>query len=162
MTSKTAKKYLTTDQIDSLETLGRTLSVERLADRFGMNKSTLYSIFREYPEYFQRYKKGASTVSEQIANSLIDNAMSGDTTAQIFYLKTKDHWRQNAVKIKASDYKDDNIDMLSVIISKIMGEDGCDAELDNATLNTLNNLIKTKNELSELNELKLRLDKLEG
>ena len=155
-------KTLTQDQIDSLEELGRTLTVERVADRFSMNKSTLYRIFRDNPEYFQRYKKGASEVSQEIAGSLIDNAKAGDTTAQIFYLKTKDNWRQNAVKIKATDYRGDNVEMLSVIIGKIMGEDGCEADLDNATLNTLNNLIKTKNELSELNELKARLDKLEG
>ena len=42
-----------------------------------------------------------------------------------------------------------------------MGEDGCEADLDIATLNTLNALIKTKAELTELSELKLRLDNLE-
>tara|TARA_R110002074_G_scaffold251376_2_gene422915 strand:- start:6166 stop:6648 length:483 start_codon:yes stop_codon:yes gene_type:complete len=154
-------KMLTGEQVESLEELGRTLSIERLADRFGFNKSTMYRIFRDNPEYFQRYKKGASNVSEQIGNSLIDKALSGDTSAQIFYLKTKDHWRQNAVKIKADDYKDNTNDMLSVIINKIMGEDGCEADLDIATLNTLNSLIKTKAELTELSELKLRLDNLE-
>lgn len=154
------QKYLTQQQIESIDELGQTLTIERLANAFEMSKPTLLRIFKENPEIALRYKKSKSKVSNNIAKSLIQKAINGDTTAMMFYLKTRDRWRQNAVKIKI-DPENSIKDILNTIITKMSG-DGDEVELDNNTLNTLNTLIRTKFDIDDFEDLKKRIEKLEN
>lgn len=161
---RTETVVLTEEQTKKVETLAYTLSTEQIADYFGVQRSTFYKIMERQPEVAKAYKKGKSTVIKGIADNLITKARDGDTTAQMFFLKTQANWREHSIRVKAKNYENRSDDMiLKDIISSLLDNEANDSEihLDNKTLNTINNLIKTKNELSELKSLKERLDAIE-
>ena len=46
------------EQMAQVEALGAVLSIEQIADYFGIAKSTFYSIMERQPEVSLRYKRG--------------------------------------------------------------------------------------------------------
>lgn len=91
------KKTLTQAQIAQVETLASVLSKEQLCDFFGLSMNTFDAICQRQPEVFERYKKGKAKAIATVAQSLLAKAMKGDTTAQIFYLKTRAGWKETQV-----------------------------------------------------------------
>lgn len=87
-------KVLTTEQIVQVEALGAVLSLEQIADYFGIAKATFYSIMERQPEVSIRYKKGKSKAIGSVAQGLLQQAREGNTTAAMFYLKTRAGWRE--------------------------------------------------------------------
>lgn len=97
MTEKTAgrpKAELTPEQIVEVETLAAVLNTDDIADYFGIGRSTFYRLMEANEEILGRYKKGRAKAKTSIAGSLIKKARAGDTTSQIFYLKTQCGWRE--------------------------------------------------------------------
>ena len=75
------------DQIERHAGLG--FNMEQIATVIGLKSSTLYrkqSLFREIEE---RIKKGRLSAIGKVSNALFDSALSGNVTAQIFYLKNR-------------------------------------------------------------------------
>ena len=75
------------DQIELHAGLG--FNMEQIATVIGLKSSTLYrkqSLFREIEE---RIKKGRLSAIGKVSNALFDSALSGNVTAQIFYLKNR-------------------------------------------------------------------------
>lgn len=98
------KKSLTEDQMIQVETLAAYLSMEQIADYFGMSKVTLYRIAKDVPEVHERYKRGKAKVVGSIAQSLITKARKGDNACMMFYLKTQAGWREtNRLDISSED-----------------------------------------------------------
>ena len=85
---------LTEEQTAKVEGLAAHLTTEQIANYFGIDRSTFYEIRKRQPEVCQQYKKGRARLIEEIASSLIRNAIAGDTAAMIFYLKAKAGWRE--------------------------------------------------------------------
>ena len=85
---------LTEDQIREVETLAGMGTTEEIAQYFGISRATFYNMMDRNPEIFRRYKKGRAKLGFSIKGSLIQKARAGDTTAQIFYLKTQCGWRE--------------------------------------------------------------------
>ena len=71
------------------------LVVEQITERIGINPATLYDWKKKYPEISNALKKGKQVIDYQVENALLNNALNGDTTAQIFWLKNRrpDKWR---------------------------------------------------------------------
>ena len=88
------KKTLNQSERVQLEALAQYLTLDQLADYFGIARSTLQEIIKREPEVFGIYKKGRSKAISQVAKSLIDKAIAGDTTSAIFFLKTQAGWRE--------------------------------------------------------------------
>ena len=88
------KKTLTEEQIIQIEGLGAVLSIEQIADYLGMSKVTFYAIMERQPEVGERYKKGKAKAIGTVANGLLKQAREGNTTAAMFYLKTRAGWRE--------------------------------------------------------------------
>lgn len=89
-----AKIELTEKQISEIETLAVFLTQEQIADYFGISKRT-FNNMRERDESINRlYKKGKAKGIAKIANGLFQSAVSGNTAAQMFYLKTQAGWRE--------------------------------------------------------------------
>lgn len=88
------KKTLNQSERVQLEALAQYLTLNQLADYFGIARSTLQEIIKREPEVFGIYKKGRSKTISQVAKSLIDKAIAGDTTSAIFFLKTQAGWRE--------------------------------------------------------------------
>jgi len=99
MTKKTNKGgrppiNLTDEQVAQIEALGSVLSIEQIADYFGISKTTFYAIMERQPEVNERYKKGKAKAIGSVAQGLLQQARDGNTTAAMFYLKTQAGWRE--------------------------------------------------------------------
>lgn len=85
---------LTDDQISQMEALASVLTQEQIADYLGICRKTFSEILKREPEVFTQYKKGKANAIANVANNLVSKALDGDTTAQIFYLKTQAGWKE--------------------------------------------------------------------
>ena len=87
-------KTLTEKQRGEIETLAAFLSIEQLADYFGIGRTTFFALMERDPEISELYKRGKSKAIAHIAQGLIQKARAGDTTSAIFFLKTQARWRE--------------------------------------------------------------------
>lgn len=87
-------KTLTDKQRGEIETLAAFLSIEQLADYFGIGRTTFYALAEKDPQILEHYKRGKSKAIAHIAQGLIQKARAGDTTSAIFFLKTQARWRE--------------------------------------------------------------------
>ena len=152
---------LTEDQIIQVESLACTLTIDQIAEYFGICRTTFKEIRKRQPEIYDRYKKGKNRVISDVGNSLIQKAIKGDSTAQMFFLKTQGRWKESSITIKKAQLdKLNNKERLELIIQSIM--DSPDGEIDTKVLASLDKFIKTKTELDELQDIKERLQRLES
>lgn len=66
----------------------RLLTKEQICISLGISESTLYRNQREKTELTEAIKRGREKGVATIANKLVESAIDGNTTAQIFILKT--------------------------------------------------------------------------
>ena len=66
----------------------RLLSKEQIAISLGIGTTTLYARQKENVEFEEAIKRGREKGVATIANKLVKSAIDGNTTAQIFILKT--------------------------------------------------------------------------
>lgn len=98
------KKMLNDEQIKQVEKLAGLLTVEQLADYFGMSHNTFRSRMREDDRIAEAYKRSRAKVVAGVAGNLVQQALAGDKTAQIFYLKTQAGWREtNRTEVSGPD-----------------------------------------------------------
>ncbi len=79
---------LTDEQKAQVEALAAFLTVEQIADSFGICKQTFYNILERDKEVDRRYKKGRTKLIAKLNETAIQKALSGDTTMLIFLQKT--------------------------------------------------------------------------
>ena len=82
------------DQMAQVEALGAVLSIEQIADYFGISKPTFYAIMERQPDVSLRYKRGKAKAIGSVSQGLLKKAREGDNTAAIFYLKTQAGWKE--------------------------------------------------------------------
>ncbi len=90
------------DKVESLAARG--LTMEQIAHTMGISYQTLNERSKEYTDFAEAIKRGKSKGISVIANSLFEGAKSGNTTAQIFFLKARAKWYEHEI---LSDDKDD-------------------------------------------------------
>lgn len=91
-------------QIAQVEALGSVLSIEQIADYFGIGRTTFYSVMNRQPEVNEHYKRGKAKAIGSVAQGLLKKAREGDTASAIFYLKTQAGWRETtAIDHMSSD-----------------------------------------------------------
>lgn len=88
------RKTLTAEQIKQVEKLASVLNQTQLAEYFEMSHTTFIEVCKRQPKVSLAYKKGRASAIEKVATSLIQQAIEGNTTAQMFYLKTQAGWRE--------------------------------------------------------------------
>ena len=71
------------------------LTDEQIAHNIGISTSTLNNWKNKYVEILESLKKEKEVVDYAVENALLKNALKGDTTAQIYWLKNRrpDKWR---------------------------------------------------------------------
>lgn len=81
------------------------LTDEQLAEQCRISVSTLYAWKNRYPEISEALKRGKEVVDYQVEKALLQKALCGDVTAQIFWLKNRkpDKWRDKPEKVERSD-----------------------------------------------------------
>lgn len=90
------QRWLEPDGLLLLEGWARDgLTDEQIAHNMGITAKTLYVWKNEYSDICEALKRGKEVVDYQVENALLNKALGGDTTAQIFWLKNRrpDKWR---------------------------------------------------------------------
>lgn len=75
------------------------LTDKQIAHNIGISHATLYEWKKQFPELSDTLKKSKDIVDRMVENALFKNAIEGNTTAQIFWLKNRkpDKWREKPV-----------------------------------------------------------------
>lgn len=88
-------RWLEPDGLTLLEGWARDgLVDEQIAKNAGISPATLYEWKNRFPEISEALKKGKEVVDYEVENALLQSALDGNTTAQIFWLKCRkrDKW----------------------------------------------------------------------
>ena len=88
--------WLTSEGLTLLEGWARDgLTDEQLAQKIGINPATLYDWKNKFNKISEALKKGKEVVDYEVENALVKEALSGNVTAIIFWLKNRrpDKWR---------------------------------------------------------------------
>ena len=91
-----ADEWLEQDKLTLLEGWARNgLTDEQIAHNMGIVTSTFYEWKKKYPKFSEVLKKNKEVVDLEVENALLKSALSGNITAQIFWLKNrrKQQWR---------------------------------------------------------------------
>ena len=96
---------LTEMQKAEIETLAAVLSVQQIADYFGIARSTFFTMITRDSEIARNYHRGKARAIGSIAQSLITKARNGDTASMIFYLKTQAGWRETPADNAGKDLR---------------------------------------------------------
>lgn len=90
------QEWLTPEGLLKLEGWARDgLTDEQIVENIGITAATLYEWKKRFSDISEALKKGKEVVDFEVENALFKNAINGDTTAQIFWLKNRrpDKWR---------------------------------------------------------------------
>ncbi len=90
-------EWLDPDHLTLLQGWAREgLTDEQIAHNIGIHVSTLYVYKQKSKEFSDALKMTKDMVDYEVENALFKNAMNGNVTAQIFWLKNrrKEQWRE--------------------------------------------------------------------
>lgn len=90
------QKWLEPEGLIRLEGWARDgLTDEQIAKNMGIATGTLYDWKAKFEEISEALKKGKEVVDYEVENALVKEALSGNVTAIIFWLKNRrpDKWR---------------------------------------------------------------------
>lgn len=90
------KTELDDEQIREIETLAAVLNQDQIADYLAIPARTLRAIISRDKNVSAAYKRGRAKAIGRVSQSLLRSATEGNTTAQIFYLKTQAGWKETA------------------------------------------------------------------
>jgi hypothetical protein len=96
---------LTDEQITELETLAKDMTIEQIADHFGISERVFHEIKNRDSAVSAVYKKGKAAGIKEAAGLLWSRMRDGDTSSIIFYLKTQAGWsekQQHEITTKAT------------------------------------------------------------
>ena len=97
------------------------LTNEQIAENLNIGKTTFYKMLKEYPELSEHLKKGKEVVDYEVENALLKNALSGNITAQIFWLKNRKpkQWKD---KVEVEDESNkETLDKLDEVLKGLGG-----------------------------------------
>ncbi len=93
----------------------------QIAQNLGIGKTTFYKMINEHPELSELLKKGKEIVDYEVENALLQNALNGNVTAQIFWLKNRkpNKWRDK-VEVENKENKE-TLDKLDEVLKGLGG-----------------------------------------
>lgn len=98
------RKEIDLDEVERLASLG--LTREQIALSLGVSTSTLYNRLRDDEEFAEAVKRGEAMGISAVASKLMDQINEGNTTAMIFFLKSRAGWRESSeLKVESSNTK---------------------------------------------------------
>lgn len=80
--------------VRAIERLARYLTQDQIADVLEISSRTLRRRLSDDARVLSAYKKGKGETIAAVARSLIFQALNGNTTAAIFFLKCQAGWRE--------------------------------------------------------------------
>lgn len=115
------KITLNDKQVTQVEALASVLTLEQIADYFGVARNTFTAICERQPEVLEHYKKGKTKAIANVAQNLIKQAQEGNTTAIIFFLKTQAGWKETSNLDVNANFKAE-VSTLSDLIDELSNE----------------------------------------
>lgn len=96
------------------------LTNEQIAENLGIGKTTFYKMLNEHSELSELLKKGKEIVDYQVENALLKNALEGNITAQIYWLKNRkpEKWKD---KVEIDNDNKQTLDKLDEVLKNIGG-----------------------------------------
>jgi hypothetical protein len=92
------------EKIAQVEALAAYLTVDQICDYLSICKQTFYNHMDTNQELRDAYRKGHAKAIGAVANGLVKQAMEGNITAAIFFLKTKGGWKEtNGLEVTGLD-----------------------------------------------------------
>ena len=88
---------LTDKQAAQVEALAAYLSKQQIADYLGISRPTFDAIIERDEVVSLHYKKGKAKAIANVSQGLVKQAIEGNMTAAIFYLKTQAGWKETQV-----------------------------------------------------------------
>jgi predicted DNA-binding protein YlxM (UPF0122 family) len=89
------KKIVLSEQdLNTIQNLSASLSVEQIAGYLGISKTTYYEVARRQPELLERYQQGKSRRIAEYANIVHEHILNGDKDLLKFYLRTQAGWSE--------------------------------------------------------------------
>lgn len=78
---------------------------EEVARKLGISQRSFYEYQKEFLQFSQSLKETKEKVDSEVENALLQNALKGNTTAQIFWLKNRrpDKWREKQTEVKCEE-----------------------------------------------------------
>ena len=113
------KEWLTEENLILIEGWAREGYTDKMiATRMGIREQTLCEWKKKYNELNEALKNGKEVVDFKVENALLKEALGGNVTAMIFWLKNRkpDKWRD-----KGQEAKDESIDKVDEMLSEIKG-----------------------------------------
>lgn len=97
------KPRLEIDLARVTELASRGLTHEQIAAALGISRSTLQARKAEGGQFALAIEKGQALGIEEVSNALFQNAIGGNVTAQIFFLKARAKWKDRHEDIDPED-----------------------------------------------------------
>ncbi len=94
---------------------------EQIANNLGISKTTFYKFKDEHSELSELLKKGKEVVDYQVENALLQNALEGNVTAQIYWLNNRKpkQWKNKRENIESNS---EEITKVEQLLNKIKEE----------------------------------------
>lgn len=85
-----AQRWLTEEGLILINGWARIgLTNKEIAEKMGINVSSLYTWRKRFPEIDKALREGQELVNFKVLNALVKKALQGDTSAMIFWLKNR-------------------------------------------------------------------------
>ena len=88
------KIIFTEADLQAVQELSSSLSVEQIAGYFGISKTTYYEVAKRQPELLERYKQGKSKRIAEYGELVHHHILNGDKDMLKFYLRTQAGWSE--------------------------------------------------------------------
>jgi DNA-binding XRE family transcriptional regulator len=99
------------------------LTNEQIAHNMGISRQTLNEWSKKFPSISDTLKVNKDVVDRQVENALFNNAIEGNVTAQIFWLKNRkpDVWRDKRETKIEGNINDLSLNEAEELIKKYTG-----------------------------------------
>lgn len=95
--------------LETVQMLSSSMSVQQVADYFGISKTTYYEAAKRQPELLERYKRGKSRRIAEYGELVHQHILNGDKDMLKFYLRTQAGWSEKRNEQVISDLPPVNI-----------------------------------------------------
>lgn len=85
---------------------------KEIAERLGIGRDTMIEYKKEFSDFSDILKRTKDIVDGQVENALLQNALGGNITAQIFWLKNR---RPNKWRDKIEDFNADSKTSITIV-----------------------------------------------
>ncbi|WP_304067477.1 hypothetical protein [Megamonas hypermegale] len=117
------KQWLTKEGLLRIQGWARDgLTDEQIAKNMNIGLTTFYEWKKRYPEFRESLKENKDVVDRKVENALLKNALNGNVTAQIFWLKNRkpNEWREKR-EIEANEAQSSSMNQLIQSLTQARG-----------------------------------------